>query len=138
MSPSDNSEPEAPKPPPHQAAFSSLDAKLDAFEASRARKVKQHRQDAGHDGYRVLADLIGGILGGLGLGWLFDQLVHTSPWGLIGGMLVGTGLSVFMVVRTAGRMGNTASIAPGPDEPLPGLGDDDEDGPARGGPNRGD
>jgi ATP synthase protein I len=82
--------------------------------------------------------LIGGILGGLGLGWLFDQLVHTSPWGLIGGMLVGTGLSVFMVVRTAGRMGNTASIAPGPDEPLPRLGDDDEDGPARGGPNRGD
>ena len=79
MPPSDNSEPEAPEPPPHQAALSSLDAKLDAFEASRARKVAQHRQDAGQDGYRVLADLVGGILGGLGLGWLLDQLMHTSP-----------------------------------------------------------
>jgi ATP synthase protein I len=74
-----------------------------------------------------LADLIGGILGGLGFGWLLDQLLHISPWGLIGGMLIGTGLSAFMVVRTAGRMGNKTSIAPGPDEPLLGDEDDDED-----------
>jgi ATP synthase protein I len=112
---------------PNQEALRRLDDRIGAFEASRARKAKDHSAHQGHDGYRVLADLIGGILGGLGFGWLLDQLLHISPWGLIGGMLIGTGLSAFMVVRTAGRMGNKTSIAPGPDKPLLGDEDDDED-----------
>jgi ATP synthase protein I len=127
MPQSDDLEPEARRDVPNQEALRRLDDRIGAFEASRARKTRDHGAEQSHDGYRVLADLIGGILGGLGFGWLLDQLLHTSPWGLIGGMLIGTGLSAFMVVRTAGRMGNKTSIAPGPDEPLLGDEDDDED-----------
>jgi ATP synthase protein I len=127
MPQSDDLDPEVSRDAPNQEALRRLDERIGAFEASRARKAEVHKAEQGHDGYRVLADLIGGILGGLGFGWLLDQLLHISPWGLIGGMLIGTGLSIFMVVRTAGRMGNKTSIAPGPDKPLLGDEDDDED-----------
>jgi len=127
MPQSDDLDPEVARKAPNQEALRRLDDRIGAFEASRARKAKDHSAHQGHDGYRVLADLIGGILGGLGFGWLLDQLLHISPWGLIGGMLIGTGLSAFMVVRTAGRMGIKTSIAPGPDKPLLGDEDDDED-----------
>lgn len=127
MPQSDDLDPEVTRKAPNQEALRRLDDRIGAFEASRARKAKDHSAHQSHDGYRVLADLIGGILGGLGFGWLLDQLLHISPWGLIGGMLIGTGLSAFMVVRTAGRMGNKTSIAPGPDKPLLGDEDDDED-----------
>ncbi len=127
MPQSDDLDPEVSRNVPNQEALRRLDERIGAFEASRARKTKDHSAEQSHDGYRILADLIGGILGGLGFGWMLDQLLNISPWGLIGGMLVGTGLSVFMVVRTAGRMGVKTSIAPGPDKPLLGDGDDDED-----------
>jgi ATP synthase protein I len=127
MPQSDDLDSEVSRDAPNQEALRRLDERIGAFEASRERKAKDHKAEQGHDGYRVLADLIGGILGGLGFGWLLDQLLHISPWGLIGGMLIGTGLSAFMVVRTAGRMGHKTSIAPGPDKPLLGDEDDDED-----------
>ena len=55
-------------------------------------------------GYRVLGELFGGILGGLGLGWVVDRFAGTAPWGMVVGVLVGLGLAVALVVRSAGRM----------------------------------
>lgn len=127
MPQSDDLDPEVSRGAATQEALRRLDERIEAFEASRARMAKDHKAERGHDGYRVLADLIGGILVGLGFGWLLDQLLETSPLGLIGGMLIGTGLSVFMVVRTAGRMGIKTLTAPGPDKPLLGDGDDEVD-----------
>ena len=81
---------------PNDKALSSLDARLDAFEAKKAaeKPVKAASEKANQDGYRLLADLIGGVLVGLGFGWLLDRYVHTSPWGMVGGLLIGLGLAI--------------------------------------------
>ncbi len=101
----------------------SLDKRIDAFEAKRtAQRPKSATDHGSGDGYRLLADLIGGILGGLGFGWLFDRFAHTEPFGLIGGMLIGTGMAVYLVVRSAGRMSKAASAA----NPAKASADDDD------------
>ncbi|HEX7760180.1 MAG TPA: AtpZ/AtpI family protein [Caulobacteraceae bacterium] len=108
-----------------ERALRRLDKRLDTFEASRAPKVPaQGPMASTSDGYRMLGEMLGGVLGGLGLGWLLDRVAHTSPWGVIGGLLIGSGLSVFVVVRTALAMSERASAksAPAPSAP-----DDEED-----------
>jgi ATP synthase protein I len=121
-----------PKPDdtgPHEgkAALNRLDEELDAFEAKRARAASPlGGGEAGAEGYRLVAGLIGGLLGGLGLGWFFDRIAHTAPFGLIGGLLIGIGLSTYSAVRTAGRMSAQASAKSGPKVSVPPA-DDDED-----------
>jgi ATP synthase protein I len=80
---------------------------------------------AGGDGVRVLGQLLSGLLGGIGLGWLLDQVAHTTPWGLVGGLAIGTGLSIFSTVRMASRTSAAANSQPPPDVPA-GVDDDDE------------
>lgn len=100
---------------PNDKALQSLDARLDAFEAKKAaeRPAKAESERASQDGYRLLADLIGGVLVGLGFGWLLDHYVHTSPWGMVGGLLIGLGLAIFSIVRKAMKLSAQAS-APSP------------------------
>jgi len=98
---------------------------LDAFAAGREPKNAYQDARAAGDGYRLLAELIGGILGGLGLGWGFDQLVHTSPLGMIAGLLIGLTTSVFVIVRQAGQMSAKASKEAGPAHSVPSEDDDD-------------
>jgi ATP synthase protein I len=109
---------------PNEEARGRLGRELSAFEAGRARKVAPGSNRALGDGYRFLGEVIGGVLGGLGLGWLFDHFAHTTPLGLISGMLIGTGVSIYIAVRGASRMANDASKAAGP---LPSVPDDDDD-----------
>jgi len=98
---------------PNDKALSSLDARLGAFEARKAaeKPAKAETEKASQDGYRLLADLIGGVLVGLGFGWLLDRYVHTAPWGTIGGLLIGLGVAIFSVVRKATTMSAQASLA---------------------------
>ena len=98
---------------PNDKAPHSLDARLAAFEARRAaeKPVKAQSERAQQDGYRLLADLIGGVLVGLGFGWLLDHYVHTSPWGMVGGLLIGLGLAIFSIVRKAMKLSAQASAA---------------------------
>lgn len=100
---------------PNDKALQSLDARLDAFEARKAAE-KPHgatSERATQDGYRLLADLIGGVLVGVGFGWLLDHYVHTSPWGMVGGLLIGLGIAIFAIVRKAMKLSAQAS-APSP------------------------
>ena len=68
--------------------------------------------------------MLGGVLGGIGLGWLVDHFAHTGPWGLVAGLLIGAGLSIFSTVQTASRMSAKAKESSGPVAAVP---DDDED-----------
>jgi len=100
---------------PNDKAFDSLDARLDAFEARKAAEKPVHAETekSSQDGYRLLADLIGGVLVGLGFGWLLDRYVGTAPWGMVGGLLIGLGLAIFSIVRKAMKLSAQAS-APSP------------------------
>lgn len=112
---------------PNDKALSSLDARLDAFEARKAaeKPAKAATERASQDGYRLLADLIGGVLVGLGFGWLLDRYVHTSPWGMVGGLLIGLGVAIFSIVRKAMKLSAQASAA----APRGIAGEDMGDGP---------
>jgi len=111
---------------PREEALKRLDRRLDEFTAGREQKNAYQGARSVSDGYRLLAELIGGVLGGLGFGWLFDQFVHTSPLGMICGLLIGLGVSVVMIVRQAGAMAAKASKEQEPGKPV-GFDDDDED-----------
>jgi ATP synthase protein I len=111
-------------------ALRRLGKRLDALEAGRARPDRSPTHSAIGAGYRMIAELIGGVLTGAGFGWLFDQAadryghVHTGPWGLAVGVALGAGLSVYLAARTAVRMGAQAQAKSGP---APSVPDDDED-----------
>jgi len=55
-------------------------------------------------GLRLSSELVAGVLVGAGLGWGFDRLLSTSPWGLIVFLLLGFTAGVINVMRTAGVM----------------------------------
>jgi ATP synthase protein I len=91
------------EPPQKDEALQRLNARIDALAAS-AQRTPRRIDDGSGAGYKVIGELVGGVIAGLGLGWTLDRLAGTSPLGLIGGLLIGTGASVFLVVRSAGRM----------------------------------
>lgn len=89
-------------------ALGGLDARITSFEAGRAKSKAGIGSEAA-DGYRLLGQMLGGVLGGIGLGWLLDRLAHTTPWGLVGGLLIGAGLSIYTTIRTAMRISATSA-----------------------------
>jgi len=106
-----------------EEASKTLDDRLKAFEAGRAKKMSGDAHlDLGR-GYRFVGEVVGGVLGGVGLGWLFDRFLHTQPWGLIGGLLIGTGLSISVAMQGAARGMKQALDEAGP---LPSVPDDDD------------
>jgi ATP synthase protein I len=115
-----------PKPDDRpEEALSRLGEELNAFDAGRARPASSQASRSIGEGYRLLAELIGGVLGGVGFGWIVDRVAHTSPWGMAVGVSLGAGLSVYLAVRTAVRMGRTALEAGPPPKAAP-LDDDDD------------
>ena len=106
-------------------ALQSLDQRLGAAEAAQARKVSPDTHAAMAQGYRFVGEVVGGVLGGVGLGWLLDHFAHTQPWGVVGGLLIGTGFSIFTAVSAAARASKNELGAFGPS---PGASDgEDED-----------
>jgi ATP synthase protein I len=101
-----------------------LDSDLASFEAGR-RKAPSGLGEAGA-GYRLLGQMIGGVLGGIGLGWVVDHFAHTTPWGLVFGLLIGAGLSIFSAVQTASRMSARAAAKAGPAATVSDDGREDE------------
>jgi ATP synthase protein I len=112
-----------PDEPPDEA-LRSLDQRLGAAEAAQARKVSPDTHAAMAQGYRFVGEVVGGVLGGVGLGWLLDRFAHTAPWGVVGGLLIGTGFSIFTAVTTAARASKKELDALGP---LPGAPDDEDE-----------
>ena len=96
---------------PNDRAPQSLDARIAAFEARKAaeKPIRAEHEKSSQDGYRLLADLIGGVLAGLGLGWAIDRYAGTEPWGMVGGLLIGMGFSIYLVVRKATKLSAQAS-----------------------------
>ena len=103
---------------PEEAALSERLGNLDQrLSELRGRHVKTE-QPAGDDGdraarasamalgFRLSSELVAGVVVGAGIGWGFDRLLSTSPFGLIVFFLLGFVAGVVNVVRSAG-------VAPG-------------------------
>jgi ATP synthase protein I len=53
-------------------------------------------------GFRLSSELIAGVAVGAVIGWAFDRLLSTSPFGLIVFFLLGFVAGVVNVIRSAG------------------------------------
>lgn len=92
--------------------LSSLDQRLDTLEANEAARTGRDRPRADPNtrmGNRVIADLIGGIAGGMLVGWLIDRIFDTAPWGF----LIFLFLGIVVAFRNVFRLANGAALNPG-------------------------
>jgi ATP synthase protein I len=113
-----------PKQPSDEEALARLSRRVVDLHARTTRRRTGFSSEGGADaGYRMVAELVSGVLGGLGLGWLFDQYVHTTPFGMVVGVLLGTVAGVILVVKTASRLADRS----GSDAPAASVPFDDED-----------
>ena len=96
---------------PDEAALSarlgSLDQRLSEIRDSRKVGTDQSgdgaaRASAMARGFRLSSELIAGVVVGAVIGWGFDRLLSTSPWGLIVFFLLGFAAGVVNVIRSAG------------------------------------
>ena len=89
-----------------EEAIKRLNDRASTLEASTAPKTSEHlaAQAVSSQAYKIIAELLGGVFLGLGLGFGADRLFGTNPWGLIGGVLLGFALSIYMARRTANRL----------------------------------
>ncbi|CAN5120797.1 AtpZ/AtpI family protein [soil metagenome] len=103
------------KPDPDEAALSArlghLNQRLSKIQGDR--KIQTDQAEAGGAnatsrasamavGLRLSSELVAGVVVGTILGWGFDRLLSTSPWGLIVLMLLGFVAGVINVMRSAG------------------------------------
>jgi ATP synthase protein I len=80
------------------------DRKVGTDQSGNEQDTAQARASAMAIGLRLSSELVAGVLFGAGLGWGFDRLLSTSPWGLIVFLLLGFTAGVINVMRTAGVM----------------------------------
>lgn len=88
------------------ARIDSLDARL---KAAREREDERNRPtvqgtDANYRlGSRVLAELLGGLIGGALIGWVIDRFAGTSPWGLLVMLALGIIVAFRNIIRISNR-----------------------------------
>jgi ATP synthase protein I len=100
---------------PDEAALSarlgSLDHRLSEIRDNRKTWIDQPgtesengaaRASAMARGFRLSSELVAGVVVGAVMGWGFDRLLSTSPWGLIVFFLLGFAAGVVNVMRSAG------------------------------------
>ncbi|MET0361174.1 MAG: AtpZ/AtpI family protein [Sphingobium sp.] len=85
---------------PRIASLQERIARAEHAEKVRQGTVTQSADDGTRLGNRVLAELIGGLVGGALIGWVFDKLFGTQPWLL----LVFLGLGIVVAFRNIIRI----------------------------------
>ena len=85
------------------ARLTSLDERLKQAKTSEAIRSGEGREGtAGADyrlGNRVLAELIGGMVGGAVIGWVLDRVFGTSPWILLALLFLGIVVAFRNIIR---------------------------------------
>src|SRR6266700_4268556 len=93
------------------ARLGSLGHRLSEVRDSRKIRTDQPGSESGDGaarasamarGFRLSSELIAGVIVGAVIGWGFDRLLSTSPFGLIVFFLLGFVAGVVNVVRSAG------------------------------------
>lgn len=108
-------------------ALDRLGEELNAFDKTRAKNAPAKGALVSVNGsYRIVAELVGGVGLGFGVGWLIDRFIPgVAPWGTAIGVSAGAGFGVYMAAHTAVQMGKQAMEKAGPVQSVPF--DDDED-----------
>jgi len=101
-------DPDAREPLGEDARFDALDERLRTAREQEDKRTKPAvggEADASYRaGNRVLADLLGGIVGGVFLGWVIQQIFpRTAPWGLLVMMFLGIFVSFRNIIRMSNR-----------------------------------
>ena len=78
--------------------------KIETDPSGNEQETAQAKASAMAMGFRLSSELVAGVLAGAALGWGFDRLLSTSPWGLIVFLLLGFTAGVINVMRAAGVM----------------------------------
>lgn len=92
----------SPDPSQEDARLESLEERLARAqhrEAVRTGKQAKKADDGTVAGNRVLADLIGGPLGGFLVGWVIDRVAGTSPWFAIGMAVAGLAAAFWQIIK---------------------------------------
>jgi ATP synthase protein I len=100
---------------PDEAALSarlgSLDNRLSQIRDNRDNRTDQTGIESGNGaarasgiarGFQLSSELVAGVVVGALLGWGFDRLLSTSPWGLIVFFLLGFTAGLVNLIRSAG------------------------------------
>ncbi len=103
------------EPRPDDAALSARLGRLDSrlSELKDSRKIETGREERQNEtaaarasalarGFRLSSELVAGVAVGAAIGWGFDYLLSTSPWGLIVFFLLGFAAGVVNLMRSAG------------------------------------
>lgn len=100
------SEPSGQEPVGEDARIESLERRLQAAKQREAERTGTTQQgtDANYRlGNRVLAELLGGIIGGLAIGWVIDLAVGRGHWGLIVMLFLGIIVAFRNIIRISNR-----------------------------------
>lgn len=116
-------------PESREEAIARLNRSASDLETRTTREVSAELagQKVSSEAYKIIAELLGGVFIGLGAGFLVDRFFGTNPWGIIGGVLLGFALSIYMARRTANRLMAQAK-AQGTTAPAEPYVEADEDG----------
>ncbi|MBD8677254.1 AtpZ/AtpI family protein [Sphingomonas sp. CFBP 13720] len=94
-------------PLPEDARIAALDARLKQAQTDEAIRNGTAREDDGERNYRlgnrVLAELIGGMVGGAVIGGTLDYLLGTSPWLLLVLLALGIVSAFRNIIRISNR-----------------------------------
>ena len=93
-------------PESREEAIARLNRSASDLEARTAPPLSHEAagQAAAGQAWKIIADLFGGVFVGLAIGFGVDHFAGTSPVGIIGGVLLGFAISVWMAWRTAQRL----------------------------------
>lgn len=111
-----------------EEAIKRLNDRASSLETATAPKTHESLAASAvtNQAYKIIAELLGGVFVGLGLGFGADRLFGIAPWGLIGGVLLGFALSIYMARRTANRLMAQAKASGVEPQSIP-FDDEDED-----------